>query len=338
MNSLKNLWFLVLLTINTNIVTSQITLDSIFENPGYTYIASPIGAGPFPAVLYNHGGLGTNIGGDLRGTAIALAQAGYIARAEKRMETIPISGHLDEVTEALNTLREDPRTDTNCVCIMGFSRGGLLTLQAGKLYPEKVNTIISMAPAQANGNLNSTIADVSPFDDPILILVATNDLIQDNHVQLAQMAHDSLINGGKNSTHILYPYYDSNGDGLQNTPPDDGHELFWEVQEPYWSDVINFLNTNSCITNGLTSTNQAKSEFIAYPNPFRDRIIIEFTNPKHENHTLTLYDAAGRKEMTVTNITTDQIFLKGNNLTRGLYFFQLHTNNQATLSGSLLIE
>lgn len=338
MNSLKNLWLLVLLTINTNIVTSQITLDSIFENPGYTYIACPIGAGPFPAVLYNHGGLGTNIGGDLRETAIALAQAGYIARAEKRMETTPMTGHLDEVVAALDSLREDPRTDTNCVCIMGFSRGGLLTLQAGKLYPEKVNTIIAMAPAQANGNLNSTIADVYPFDDPILILVAINDLIQDDHVQLAQMTHDSLINGGKNSTHILYPYYDSNEDGLQNTPPDDGHELFWEVREPYWSDVINFLTSNSCITNGLNATNNEKPEFIAYPNPFGDRVIIEFTNPKHENFTLNIFDAAGRKKMTVPNIITDQIFIKRNNLTRGLYFFQLHNNNQATLSGSLLIE
>ena len=23
---------------------------------------------------------------------------------------------------------------------------------------------------------------------------------------------------------------------------DDGHELFWEVREPYWSDVLEFLD------------------------------------------------------------------------------------------------
>ncbi len=338
MNSLKNLWLIVLAILNTNIVVSQITLDSIFENPGYTYIASPTGTGPFPAVLYNHGGLGTNIGGDLRGTAIALAQAGYIARAEKRMETIPISGHLDEVVAALDSLREDPRSDTNCVCIMGFSRGGLLTLQAGKLYPEKVNTIIAMAPAQANGNLNSTIADVSPFDDPILILVTTNDLIQDDHVQLAQMTHDSLINGGKNSTHILYPYYDSNGDGFQNTPPDDGHELFWEVREPYWSDIINFLHANSCVVNGLNTAYKDKLEIIAYPNPFKDKVVIKFTNTKHKKLTLTLFDSEGRKEIVISNITTDQISLNRNNLTSGLYFLQLSSNYQTTISGSLIIE
>ena len=27
-------------------------------------------------------------------------------------------------------------------------------------------------------------------------------------------------------------------------PPDDGHELFWKVQDPYWSDVISFLKTH----------------------------------------------------------------------------------------------
>ena len=101
-----------------------------------------------------------------------------------------------------------------------------------------------MAPAQANGQLDNTLANVSSYDDPVLILVATNDLIQDDHVQLAQMAYDSLNNNGKNVTQIIYPYYDSNGDGAQNTPPDDSHELFWKVQDPYWSDVISFLNTH----------------------------------------------------------------------------------------------
>ena len=62
---------------------SQIFLDSIADTDGYTYIARPLGNGPFPGVLYNHGGLSGNIGGDLKGTAIALAEAGYFARAEQ---------------------------------------------------------------------------------------------------------------------------------------------------------------------------------------------------------------------------------------------------------------
>ena len=73
---------------------AQIVLDSIADGSGYTYTAAPMGNGPFPAVLYNHGGFGFMVGGDHRQTVIALAQAGYIARAEKRSETNTIGGHL----------------------------------------------------------------------------------------------------------------------------------------------------------------------------------------------------------------------------------------------------
>ena len=223
---------------------TQISIDSIADTGGFTYVTSPAGSGPFPGVLYSHGGMSGNIGGDLRATAVALAEAGYFARSELRQPTTGISGHLQEVEAALDELIADGRCDASKVGIIGFSRGGLLTLQAGASQATKVKAIISMAPAQANEELDNTLTDVSAFDDPILILVAENDLIQDDHVQLAQMAYDSLFNNGKNVTHILYPYYDSNGDGLQNTPPDDGHELFWEVQEPYWTDLIDFLNAN----------------------------------------------------------------------------------------------
>ena len=96
----KTIWYIAILSGISTIASSQISLDSIFENPGYTYIACPTGTGPFPAVLYNHGGLGTAVGGDLRVTAVALAENGYFAMAEKRMETMPMTWHLNEVVAA----------------------------------------------------------------------------------------------------------------------------------------------------------------------------------------------------------------------------------------------
>ena len=113
-------------------LSSGVVLDSISDSNGFTYIATPKGNGPFPAVLYNHGGLGTQIGGDLRATAIALADAGYLARAEKRKETTSYSGHLNEVETALDDLISDSNCNMERVGIIGFSRGGLLALQAGK--------------------------------------------------------------------------------------------------------------------------------------------------------------------------------------------------------------
>ena len=54
---------------------TQISIDSIADTGGFTYVTSPAGSGPFPGVLYSHGGMSGNIGGDLRATAVALAEA-----------------------------------------------------------------------------------------------------------------------------------------------------------------------------------------------------------------------------------------------------------------------
>ena len=260
---------------------SQIVIDSIPDGSGYTYIASPDGTGPFPAVLYNHGGFDTLVGGDLRGTVVALAELGYIARAEKRMETLPIAGHLQEVQTALDELRADSRTDTSCVTIMGFSRGGYLSLEAAKQNPDKVHGCISMAPANPNNLLVILSGDVSPFDDPVLLLVAENDTFQDQHVLLAQMVYDSLIAGTISAILNIYPHYDSNGNTI-NDPSDDGHDLFSIVQQPYWSDVLSFLSNNSCNTMGIYEHYNERP--VIYPNPANGSIYIpiEYKDSRYE--------------------------------------------------------
>ena len=43
--------------------------------------------------------------------------------------------------------------------------------------------------------------------------------------------------------YIEYDSYDSDSNGIINNL-DDGDELFWEVQQPYWSDLIQFLDNN----------------------------------------------------------------------------------------------
>ena len=102
-----------------------------------------------------------------------------------------------------------------------------------------------------------------------MILVPENDLYQANHVQLAFDVQASLEPFGKVDSLILYSAYDADGDGItfydfgldgvdgtddagegngekdegENFDEgDDGHELFWEVREPYWSDVLEFLD------------------------------------------------------------------------------------------------
>lgn len=331
---MKKIFLLSLFSLVITIASSQIVLDSIPDGSGYTYIASPTGTGPFPAVLYNHGGLGTSVGGDLRGTAIALAQAGYFVRCEKRMETVPITGHLQEVEDALDSLRADARADTSCVSIIGFSRGGYLTLEAAKQNPGKVHGIISMAPANPNNLLVTLVTDVSPINDPVLILVANNDTVQDNHVALAQMVYDSLIAGGKTATQIIYPGYDSNGDLIVDGS-DDGHELFFAVQNPYWTDILNFLNAN-CSPNGLNDPDEEIKTIEIYPNPFATQTTLR-TDNLLQNATLMVDNYLGQTVAQIKNINGQTITLYRDNLPSGLYFVHLTQDNQVIATKKLII-
>ena len=83
----------------------------------------PEGNGPFPAVIYNHGGMGTTIGGAPSETCVALAKEGYIGFSPIRRPTKLLSGHLDDVMAAVSYVRSLPNVDKTRIGIMGFSRG-----------------------------------------------------------------------------------------------------------------------------------------------------------------------------------------------------------------------
>ena len=65
--------------------------------------------------------------------------------------------------------------DAESIGILGFSRGGLLTLMAIKERPEQIRMTVLMAPATGNNAFSNTLQDLSPGSDrPILILVSQN--------------------------------------------------------------------------------------------------------------------------------------------------------------------
>ncbi len=199
-----------------------------------TFVCVPPGAGPFPAVLYNHGGLNNVVGGDLEGTCTALANAGYLARAEYRPGELVLPQHLQQVYDGLDALREHTLADTNRVGILGFSRGGLLSLHVAIERNSDVQAVVLMAPAPGGGmlSLSSTLdEDVAQISAPVRVYVSANDLFQADHVQLAADVYNTLTDYEKDVELIDYPAFCS-----------DGHELFFEVREPYWSDVLSFLD------------------------------------------------------------------------------------------------
>ena len=205
-----------------------------------SYVCRPAGSGPFPAVLYNHGGLAMAVGGDLLGTCTALAEAGYLAWSEQRplSDSPTIAGHLDEVLEALSAVQNHVDADPSRIGLIGYSRGGLLALHTAIERPSDVQAVILMAPAPGGGptNLDDALERIESITAPVRLLVAENDgppAQREDHVEICRSIEAALESAGKGVELTIYPPFG-----------DDGHELFFEVREPYWSDVLSFLETH----------------------------------------------------------------------------------------------
>lgn len=200
------------------------------------YLCCPSGAGPFPAVLYNHGGVGNIIGGAPKETCEALAAAGFVGFAPIRRQTHSMAGHLEDVQAGIDYLLGLDYVDRKRVAMMGFSRGGALTfMAAARGAPIKAGVIMgSASPPPRSG---FTLRDAVNIRVPVFLLVAKNDtgsrktMGQNTLAGMRRMAA-ALIEAGNTPKMIVYPPYGS-----------DGHEMFFEIGA-YWTDVVGFLKKN----------------------------------------------------------------------------------------------
>lgn len=91
---------------------------------------------------------------------------------------------------------------------------------------------------------------------------------------------------------------------------------------------------------GVNFSNQISlPDFKIYPNPATENITIEIADSKNENFTLTIYSLTGQLIKTIEtnkNIVT----IDNNNITSGLYFYQIHRANDKRLigQGKLIIQ
>ncbi len=87
-----------------------------------------------------------------------------------------------------------------------------------------------MAPAPGKGTLVRFLPQASRVTASTLILVASNDTRQADHVALSRQTHAALEKAGKSVRLVVYPAFGR-----------DGHLLFFQVRQPYWADVVKFL-------------------------------------------------------------------------------------------------
>lgn len=197
------------------------------------YLCRPSGAGPFAAVVFNHGGVGNIMGGAPQETCQALAAAGFVGFAPIRRQTRSLSGHPDDVQAGLAYVRGLDYVDRNRVAMAGFSRGGALTFMAAAMGAP-IKAAIIMASAMPPRESGFTLDDAPKIRIPILLLVAENDTgsrktLGQNTVDTVRRMADALTAAGNTPKLVVYPPYGS-----------DGHDMFFEVGA-YWPDVIDFL-------------------------------------------------------------------------------------------------
>lgn len=200
------------------------------------YLCRPPGPGPFPAVLYNHGGLGNIIGGAPKETCKALATAGFLGFAPIRRQTRSMKGHPNDVEAGLGYLLGLDYVDRNRVAMMGFSRGGALTFMVSA-RGSPIKAAVIMASANPPPRSGFTLEDAVNIQVPVLLLVAKNDTGSrktnwQNTFETMQHMSAALTEANNTPKMIVYPPYHS-----------DGHEMFFEIGA-YWTDVIEFLKKN----------------------------------------------------------------------------------------------
>lgn len=194
-----------------------------------SWLCIPDGTPPFDTVSYHHGGMGNAVGGDLRGTCEALATQGYLAIAKQRRLTTTLDGHIDDVVDGVELIVGHQYASKHPHRLIGFSRGGMLALQAATLGLG-LHRVVVLATADGRGYIDDVLANADQMDDPMLLCGVENDA--QAVIESVRGVRDQLEAAGVDLTYIEYPPW---------TEAVDGHEMFWEVREPYWSDVVAFL-------------------------------------------------------------------------------------------------
>jgi hypothetical protein len=89
---------------------------------------------------------------------------------------------------------------------------------------------------------------------------------------------------------------------------------------------------------GVNEVDKIDNKLIVYPNPAHQSATLQFSNPKNENFTLTLYNTYGQLVREINNITGDKVTIERQDLTNGMYFFRLATEGKVIGTGKMVME
>jgi len=228
------LLFLGVFLLAAQIADCQTVIYSQEEFKLKATICKPVGNGPFPAVIYHHGGLGNIVGGAPEETCDALADKGFVGFSPIRRPTKSLKGHMDDIMAAAAYIKTLDYVDQNRIGIMGFSRGALLAYKAISRQNDYKAAVI-MGPAMGRNGKALKGKLVSNVNIPVLLLVAQNDTgsrttMEMNTLKGTKKLHKAFKKKDKEAHLIIYPPYQK-----------DGHTLFFKLGD-YFKDVTAFFD------------------------------------------------------------------------------------------------
>jgi len=87
-----------------------------------------------------------------------------------------------------------------------------------------------------------------------------------------------------------------------------------------------FQTLEACIENCVTSIVEKDSfDFNIYPNPFSNETNLKFQNLNGEKLIIRLIDIRGRILREYNNVTSNQLIVKKESLTKGMYYIQIES-------------
>jgi epothilone polyketide synthase D len=107
-------------------------------------LATPDGSGPFPAVVFVHGGFGVDPKPD---TVKKLASAGFVALDPDYRDGDIGGMEVDDVVAAGRFLKAMKNVDPARVAVMGTSHGGTISLLAAERFPSEFRAVVAAASA-----------------------------------------------------------------------------------------------------------------------------------------------------------------------------------------------
>lgn len=155
---------------------------------------------------------------------MALTDSGYVAIAPIRPADIGFFfAAINRGT--MSYLKQRSDVDSDRIGMIGFSKGGYMTLEAASRMPE-LKTVVAMSPARPRSSLSKE--ELAKIKAPVFVTLGKKEL------------SDEI---GQTTLHsVVYTLEDLKKNVEFKCEYEGDHQWFYRVRPEYWRDIISFLN------------------------------------------------------------------------------------------------